>query len=186
MQEMLEIRVRCLGWEDPLGWEIATHSSILVWKIPQIEEPGGLQSMSSRRVGHNWARAHTHTHIHTHTHTYRVSLSSIGTSNCGQEFGSSSQQRQTSCPTEYRIPKHPLKNQMNQWMGTKERVDWINKPPPSQINRYYKRNIRHLHDRHNFGKKKKIQIPSIICYNFLRAGKGLSSFAPCSWTSDMI
>ena len=42
MQEMQEMRVQSLGWEDPLGWETATHSSILAWKIPWTEEPGGL------------------------------------------------------------------------------------------------------------------------------------------------
>ena len=42
-----------LGWEDPLENEMATHSSTLAWEIPQIEEPGGLQSMGSQRVGHD-------------------------------------------------------------------------------------------------------------------------------------
>ena len=46
-------RVRSLGQEDPLEKETATHSSILVWKIPWTVEPGGLQSMESQRVGHN-------------------------------------------------------------------------------------------------------------------------------------
>ena len=45
--------VQSLGWEDPLEEEIAPHSSILAWEIPWTEEPGGLQSMGSRRVGHN-------------------------------------------------------------------------------------------------------------------------------------
>ena len=40
-----ETRVRSLGWEDPLEEEMATHSSILAWRIPWIEEPGGLQSV---------------------------------------------------------------------------------------------------------------------------------------------
>ena len=44
-----------LGWEDPLEKEMATHSSILAWRIPWTEEPGGLHSMESQRVGHNWA-----------------------------------------------------------------------------------------------------------------------------------
>ena len=44
-----------LGWEDPLENEMATHSSILAWKIPWTEEPGRLQSMGSQRVGHDWA-----------------------------------------------------------------------------------------------------------------------------------
>ena len=44
-----------LGWEDPLEKEMATHSSILAWKIPWTEEPGRLQSMGSQWVVHNWA-----------------------------------------------------------------------------------------------------------------------------------
>ena len=40
---------------------MATHSSTLAWKIPWMEEPGGLQSMGLHRVGHNWATKHTHT-----------------------------------------------------------------------------------------------------------------------------
>ena len=48
-----EIRVRSLDREDPLEKKIATHSSILVWKIPWMEEPGQLQSMGSQRVGHD-------------------------------------------------------------------------------------------------------------------------------------
>ena len=46
-------QVRSLGWEDPLGKGMATHSSILAWRIPWTEEPGGLQSMGSQRVGHD-------------------------------------------------------------------------------------------------------------------------------------
>ena len=42
-----------LGWEDPLKKEMATHSSILAWRILWTEEPGGLQSMGLQRVGHN-------------------------------------------------------------------------------------------------------------------------------------
>ena len=48
-----ETRVRSLGWEDPLEKEMATHSSILAWKISRTEEPGGLQSIGSQRVGHD-------------------------------------------------------------------------------------------------------------------------------------
>ena len=50
---MKETWVRSLGWEDPPEKGMATHASILVWKIPQIEEPGGLQSMGLKRAGHN-------------------------------------------------------------------------------------------------------------------------------------
>ena len=48
---MWETRVRSLGWEDPLEKEMATHSSILAWRIPWTEELGRLQSMGSQRVG---------------------------------------------------------------------------------------------------------------------------------------
>ena len=51
---MQETRVWSLGWEDPLQKEMATHSSILAWRIPWMEEPGGLQSMGSQWVRHNW------------------------------------------------------------------------------------------------------------------------------------
>ena len=45
--------VQSLGWEDPLEEGMATHSSILAWRIPRTEEPGGLQSTGSQRVGHD-------------------------------------------------------------------------------------------------------------------------------------
>ena len=51
---MWETWVQSLGQEDLLEKEMATHSSILAWKIPWTEEPGGLQSMGSQRVGHDW------------------------------------------------------------------------------------------------------------------------------------
>ena len=50
------------------GERMATHSSILAWRIPGTEEPGGLQSTGSQRVGHDWATTHTHTHTHTHSY----------------------------------------------------------------------------------------------------------------------
>ena len=49
---MQETWVRSQGWEDPLEKEMATHSSILAWRIPWMEEPGGLQSMGSQ----SWTR----------------------------------------------------------------------------------------------------------------------------------
>ena len=49
------MRVRSLGWEDPLQREMATHSSIFVWQIPWMEEPGRLQSIRLQRVRHNFA-----------------------------------------------------------------------------------------------------------------------------------
>ena len=47
--------VRSLGREDPLEEEMGTHSSILAWRIPWTEEPGGLQSMGSQRAGRDWS-----------------------------------------------------------------------------------------------------------------------------------
>ena len=54
MKETLETQVWSLGQEDSLQKEMASHSSVLAWEIPWTEEPGGLQSMGSVRVGHNW------------------------------------------------------------------------------------------------------------------------------------
>ena len=53
VEEMQELQVQSRGQEDLLEKEIATHSSILAWRIPWTEEPGGLQSMGIERVGHN-------------------------------------------------------------------------------------------------------------------------------------
>ena len=50
---MQKNQVQSLGWEDLLEKEMATHSSILAWKIPWTEQPGGLQSMGSQRVRHD-------------------------------------------------------------------------------------------------------------------------------------
>ena len=53
LPSMQETRARSLGGEDALEKEMATHSSILPWKTPWMEKPGGLQSMESQRVGHD-------------------------------------------------------------------------------------------------------------------------------------
>ena len=53
LPEIRETWVRSLGWEDPLEEGMAAHSSILAWRIPRTEEPDGLQSVGSQRVGHN-------------------------------------------------------------------------------------------------------------------------------------
>ena len=82
MQETHQMQVGSLGGEDPFQEEMATYSSVLAWRIPWTEEPGGLQSMGSQRVRDVWTHtkthththtplwAHTKTHTHTHTHTY--------------------------------------------------------------------------------------------------------------------
>ena len=58
MQETQEICVLFIGREDSLEMEMATHYSILVWKIPGKEKPGRLQSMGLQRVRHDWATEH--------------------------------------------------------------------------------------------------------------------------------
>ena len=55
LSAMQETQVRSLSGEDPLEKEMATHSSVLAWRIPWSEKPGGLQSMGSHRVGHDWS-----------------------------------------------------------------------------------------------------------------------------------
>ena len=57
---MQETQVQSLGWEDPLEKEMATHSSILAWRIPWTEDPDRLQSMGSPRVGDRTEQLHFH------------------------------------------------------------------------------------------------------------------------------
>ena len=56
---MQETGVRSLGQEDTLEKGMATHSNVLAWRLPWSEEPGGLQSMGSQRVGHDIATKQT-------------------------------------------------------------------------------------------------------------------------------
>ena len=65
MQEMQETRVWSLHGQDPLKEEMTTHFSILAWEIPWTEDPGGLHSMGSHRVRHDWSDL-AHTYIHTY------------------------------------------------------------------------------------------------------------------------
>ena len=53
VNKLQETQIESLDWDDPLEKGMATHSSILAWRIPWTEEPGGLQFMGSQRVGHN-------------------------------------------------------------------------------------------------------------------------------------
>ena len=53
MQELQETQVGSLGQKDPLEKSMATHSSILAWRIPWTDKPGGIQSVGSQRVGHD-------------------------------------------------------------------------------------------------------------------------------------
>ena len=67
---MWETWVRSLGQENPLGKGMAAHSSILAWRIPRTEVPGGLQSMGSQRVRHDWATQHSTAHVYPMTQWY--------------------------------------------------------------------------------------------------------------------
>ena len=63
LRAMRETCVPFLGWEAPLKEDMATHSSILAWRIPWPEEPGGLQSMGSQRVRHDRVTQHSTQHL---------------------------------------------------------------------------------------------------------------------------
>ena len=83
---MQETRVHSLGWKDLLEKEMATHSNILAWRIPQTEEPGRLQSMGWQRVGHDWV-----TSLSLSTSTASADrLKKIGTSYYHVRYSSSS------------------------------------------------------------------------------------------------
>ena len=60
------------GQEDPLEEGMATHFSILAWRIPWEKKPVGLQSIGSQRIGHNLMTKHKHAHTHTHTHIHKL------------------------------------------------------------------------------------------------------------------
>ena len=79
-QETQEVWARSPGREDPLQEDMAAHSSILAWRIPWAEEPGGLQARGRKESDatehlHVRVLTHTHTHTHTLTHTLTHSLS---------------------------------------------------------------------------------------------------------------
>ena len=69
---MQETQVWSLGQEDPLEKGMATHSSILVWRIPWTEDPGRLQSMGSQRIRHNWASNITTISQKVQTSSYNI------------------------------------------------------------------------------------------------------------------
>ena len=83
---MQETRVRSLGWEDLLEEEITAHSSSLAWEIPQTEEPGGLQSMGSKRVGHDGATERGSTVLSDSKSEGQEDIGSIGLEPCSQIF----------------------------------------------------------------------------------------------------
>ena len=68
--------VQSLGWEDPLEEEMASHSSILARRISWTEELGGLQSMGSQKIRHDWMTEHSSTHNCNLLSKYVISVSS--------------------------------------------------------------------------------------------------------------
>ena len=72
LPKIQETQVQSLGWEDPLEKGMVTHSSILSWRIPWTEEPGGPQSMQSKRVGHHW-EMNTRTCLPTQVSLWQIS-----------------------------------------------------------------------------------------------------------------
>ena len=66
MRGTQETQVWSLGQEDPLEEKMAAPSSVLAWRIPWTEEPGGPQSRGSHRVGHDWVCTHAHTNTYSH------------------------------------------------------------------------------------------------------------------------
>ena len=76
---MQETRARSLGWKDPLEEGMATHSSILAWRIPWTEEPGRLQSMSLQTVGHTWVTNHSHSLLQG---IFLIQASNLGLLHC--------------------------------------------------------------------------------------------------------
>ena len=90
-----ETCVQSLGREDPLEKGMVNHSSILAWRIPCTEEPGGLKAMGSQRVGYDWA-----TNTHAHNLKYRPSnllTVTLGRLNNCSEPASSSFKRSLEC-----------------------------------------------------------------------------------------
>ena len=93
-------RVRSLGCEGPLEEGMATHSSVLTWRISHTEEPGGLQSLGSQRVRHDWVTKHTHTSLNNTNHVFKFTQLNFV---FNQYFSSVTQ----SCPT---LQRHGLQH----------------------------------------------------------------------------
>ena len=89
VQETQEMYIWSLGQEDPLGQEMAMHSSILTWKIPQTEELGGLQSMGfakSQTWPSDWTQTLTHTYMCVYVFSRKRGRSTSGETKCGTDW----------------------------------------------------------------------------------------------------
>ena len=99
IQEMLETQIQSLGWEDPLKEEMVLHSSILVWRIPWIEESSGIQSMGSQRVRHDWPSEHRNMNLSSVQSLSRVRLFvTPWTAACQASLSSTPRVCSNSCP----------------------------------------------------------------------------------------
>ena len=112
MQEMQDMWVLSLGQEEPLEKDMATHSSILAWRIPWTEEPGGLQSTGPQRVGHNWERVSTH----THTHTLKLQLRQTMMAIRQQQLSSFQKWIKSELVMMTRSPTHTMLRNRPQWV----------------------------------------------------------------------
>ena len=108
---MQETWLWSLGREDPLQKGLATHSSILAWRIPWTEEPGGLLSVGSQRIGRDWV-THTHTRTCTYTHTHTPTVLKF---------------LQTRCPDELVL----LGSEPCVILTLAREMSWVPSPPPS-------------------------------------------------------
>ena len=108
VQKLQETRVRSLSREDPLEDEMATHSSILTWKIPQAEEPAcGVQSRGLQRAGHDWATKHTDKNPEEFRELNNLPEVTSRTKICN-EFSSDAQSCPTLCnPMNHNMPGLP-------------------------------------------------------------------------------
>ena len=70
MQEMQEVWIRFRGREDPLEEGMATHPSILAWRVPWTEEPGGPQFIGHKELDTTEVTEHTRIYVYTHIHTH--------------------------------------------------------------------------------------------------------------------
>ena len=119
MQKTKETWGWSLGRDDPLEKEMATHSSILAWEIPWTEEPGGLQSIGSQRVGHDWSdRACTGSRNEISLFPVWTSpgdvIQGAGPYTCGEQAGGS-----TICPAAGSLEQtHPILNVFSWDWGT--------------------------------------------------------------------
>ena len=89
VKKMQETQVWSLGWEDPLEEGMATHSSVLAWRIPRTEELGGLQSMGLQRVRHDWVTNTStfqqwNTYIYTMKRHFLISVNYMMIHNVGE------------------------------------------------------------------------------------------------------